>query len=110
MGGFRTPAHAQTRHCDRRHPETFTIAGLMMFEVGCPLSSIGHLRLNDPYGRHPALIGPEAVGLLSGDHPEEAVDQRAYVEWQGSRHDQLRLSGGDGRSPAESTVHRVPRR
>jgi hypothetical protein len=29
-------------------------------------------------------LGPEAVGLLSGDRPEEAVDQRAFVEWQGS--------------------------
>jgi hypothetical protein len=26
--------------------------------------------------------GPVAVGLLSGDRPEEAVDQRACVEWQ----------------------------
>jgi len=29
-------------------------------------------------------FGPKAVGLLSGDRPEEAVDQRACVEWQGS--------------------------
>jgi hypothetical protein len=28
-------------------------------------------------------VGPEAVGLLSGDRPEEAVDQPACVEWQG---------------------------
>jgi hypothetical protein len=28
--------------------------------------------------------GPKAVGLLSGDRPEEAIDQRACVEWQGS--------------------------
>jgi hypothetical protein len=29
-------------------------------------------------------VGPEAVGLLSDDRPEEAVDQRACVEWQSS--------------------------
>ena len=34
-----------------------------------------------------AASGTKAVGLLSGDCPEEAVDQRACVEWQGSTHD-----------------------
>jgi hypothetical protein len=48
--------------------------------------------------------GPEAVGLLSGDRPEEAVDQRARVEWQGST--QLRRSKIDFQF-SKAVIHEV---
>ena len=35
------------------------------------------------HGREGVATGPEAVGLLSGDRPEEAVNPRACGEWQG---------------------------
>jgi hypothetical protein len=38
--------------------------------------------------------GPKAVGLLSGERPEEPVYQRTCVEWQGltpSRHLVVRI-------------------